>query len=111
MVSAFHKYQQHERKTEDMFLVKETKEIWQINGLCGPELDPGPEIFFFTLQNISKINGDRVHRFDKSTGSVLFSDNVSTTRSTCPVYSADPRRWGYTEHSCLNPATVFHSNR
>lgn len=60
--------------------------------MCGPELDPVPEIFFsFALLNISETNCDEVHRFDESTGSALFPDNVSTMRSTCPIQSADPR--------------------
>lgn len=35
MVCSLHKYQ--ERNTEEMSLVKETKEIGQVNAMCGPE--------------------------------------------------------------------------
>lgn len=31
-------------KTEVLFRLKETKEMWQLNAMCNPELDPGSKL-------------------------------------------------------------------
>lgn len=52
------KHHGHKRLFQtDELLLKDTKKTWELNIICDPRLDPGPEFyfFFFCYKNISKI--------------------------------------------------------